>query len=315
MNELALARTALAAVCVFWGTTYLAIAVAVHELPPALFCSVRFMLAGAAMLFLALAREERLPRGKEWFNLAVVSFLLLVIGNGMLAWAVQWVPTGTAAIIIVTTPLWMAVFARLSGESVQPQAILGLVSGFLGLIVILWPKMKGAEPGSGFIPGACGLLLSSLVWAAGSAYSKHRPVRTSPLMTAAIQMCLGSLFFAAGGLLLGETGRWNPSPVSWLAIGYLALFGSIIGYGSYLYALSKLPTAQVAIYAYVNPIVAIFLGIWFLGERFEPAMLLGGPMVLLGVFLVNVPAAVGAAPESALPLRLRLLRRLRRSSR
>lgn len=310
MKERTLALVALAAVCLFWGTTYLAIRLAVNDLPPALFCAVRFAIAGAAMLALSLARGERLPRDRDWFDLAVVAVLLLAVGNGTLAWALRWVPTGVASLIIVTTPLWMASFAWLGGEDVRGRTLGGLLLGFAGLAFVLWPKIEGAQPGSHFLEGAGAILASSAVWALGSVYSKKRAPRTAPLMSAAVQMLMGSVLFSIVGLLLGESARWHATPTSWLAVAYLVLFGSIVGYGSYIYALAKLPTAQVAVYAYVNPLVAILLGISFLGEPFEPAMRLGVPLVLLGVFLVNTHGAAPAAADTALPLRVRLLRRL-----
>ena len=287
MSSAAKARLALAAVCLFWGTTYLAIRVVVADLPPSLFCSVRFFLAGLPMLVWALWRGHPPPRGRDWPDIVVTSILLLTAGNGMLAWAEQWVPTGIASILVVTTPLWMAVFAALAGERVRARAVTGLLLGFLGLLVVLWPDLAPVSPSAGFVRGAIGILLSSMTWAFGSVYTKMRPPRTSPVMTAAIQMLIGSAIFAAAAFLNGEGARWDPALKHWLAILYLVVFGSMVGYGSYLYALAHLPTPQVSIYAYVNPLVAVGLGAVLLGERADRYLAAGMPLVLFGVYLAG----------------------------
>jgi drug/metabolite transporter (DMT)-like permease len=295
-----LARVALGLVCFFWGTTYLAIRVGVQDMPPLLFCATRFVIASLAMGPMALAAKERLPRGREWLDLAIAGTLLLGVGNSLLSWAAQWVPIGIASLVIVTTPLWMAAFAWVSGENVRRRAVAGLCLGFLGLGAALWPQIAAADPKSGFVEGICALLLSSISWAVGSVYSKKRPVGTGPLMSATIQMSVSSLIFVVAGLALGELPRYHPTASSAMAVLYLVVFGSIVGYGSYVYALSKLPTTQVAVYAYVNTLVAITLGVLFLGEAFSPSMGLGAPLVLFGVYLVNTKAAPAA--ESALPV-------------
>jgi drug/metabolite transporter (DMT)-like permease len=279
------ARLALACVCFFWGTTYFAIRLAVKDLPPAMFCAVRFLLAGVPLLLYELRRGRPLPHGREWRTMGVTALLLLCAGNGLLAWAEQWVPTGIASLLIVTTPLWMALFAARSGERIRPRTAAGLALGFVGVLAIL--ETGQASTGRQFLLACAGLLLSSVTWAYGSVYSKRHPTRASPLMTAAIQMLIGCALFAVIALVDGEPARWNASLENWLAIAYLAVFGSIVGYGCYLYALAHLPTAQASLYAYVNPLVAVLLGAAFLGERVGPRVLVGAPLILGGVFLVS----------------------------
>lgn len=296
MSEIGRARLALAAVCFFWGTTYLAIHTGVSELPPLLFCAVRFSIAGAFMLLFALLRGEPLPRGRALADLALIGFLLLSVGNGFLAWGLQRVPTGAASLIIAATPLWMALFARADGESVGGRAASGLLLGFLGLAVLLVPDMRAARPDSGFIPGVLGLLTASVSWSWGSVYSKGRSLKDSPMANAAVQMLAGSLFLLAAALWQGDAARWDPSMKSWCAIAYLVLFGSIVGYSAYLYALARLPTAQAAVYAYVNPLVAVALGVLFLREHLDCHILGALPLVLTGIYLVNSPSKPGTLP-------------------
>lgn len=296
MSETSRARLALAAVCFFWGTTYLAIHVGVSSLPPLFFCAVRFFIAGTLMLLGALLRGEPLPKGRALADLALIGFLLLSVGNGFLAWGLKRVPTGAASLIVAATPLWLAVFARLEGEAVGARAVLGLLLGFAGLAVLVFPDMRVSQPGSGFIPGVLGLLLASASWAWGSIYSKGRSPKDSPIANAAVQMLAGSLFLLAAALWHGDAARWAPSAKSWFAIAYLVVFGSIVGYSAYLYALARLPTTQAAVYAYVNPLVAMALGVLFLGERPDWHVLGALPLVLSGIYLVNTPSKPDALP-------------------
>jgi drug/metabolite transporter (DMT)-like permease len=303
MSELTRARWALAAVCFFWGTTYYAIRVAVIDMPPALFCAVRFLIAGAALLAFELARGRRVPRGGELGHVVLVGLLLLGCGNGTLAWAEQWIPSGIASLIVVTTPFWMVAFARAGGERVRPRAAAGLGVGFIGLAILLWPDLRRRHPGP-YALGSLALLGSSMLWAYGSILSKRRRARIGAMMTIAVQMLAAGVLLGAAGLLRGEAAHWRSSAQSWLAVAYLIVFGSIVGYGSYIYALERLPTPQVAIYGYVNPIIAVLLGVLLLGERFDLCMAVGIPMVLGGVYLVHTgaPAAREAsAPVDAVP--------------
>lgn len=258
-----------------------------RDLPPALFCALRQGVAGAVLLCWALWRGHALPRGRDWRDLAAVAVLLLVVGNGTLAWAEQWVPTGIASLIVVATPLWMAVFARLSGEPVGRRAASGLLLGFAGIGVLLWPDLGRVRPEAGFLKATLGLLASSAIWAYGSVYSKRRPARTEPVMSIAVQMLIGSGVFAALGVLVGEPARWRPTRESLLAVAYLVVLGSIVGYGSYIYALSKLSTVNVSVYVYINTVVAVLLGVLVLGERFDPFLAVGIPLALGGVYLVD----------------------------
>ncbi len=217
----------------------------------------------------------------------MVAFLLLGVGNGILTWAEQWLPAGIASLIIVATPFWMVLFASLGGEAVRARAVGGLVVGFFGLAMVLWPDLRVREVESGFVLGAVCLCFSSAAWAYGSVYSKKHSPKGDPWMAIALQMLLGAVYLGVFGLLVGEAGRWVLTRESIWAMLYLVAFGSIVGYSSYIYALDHLPTEVVAIYAYVNPLVAVFLGVFLLGERMDVFMVFGAPLVLWGIYLVN----------------------------
>jgi drug/metabolite transporter (DMT)-like permease len=278
---------ALIAVCFFWGTTYIAIRIAVHDVPPLLFASVRFLMAALPVLAYALYKGEKRPTRKDLKRIFLVAFMLLTCGNGTLAWAEQWVPVAIASLIIVSTPFWMVLFARATGHQVSRRAMGGLLVGFGGLIVVLWPEIRGADLASGVLLGSAGLVGSSAMWAFGSVYVKNNPVSAGPWMKMGLEMLVASGYLLFLAVLRGEPALWAPTPASWAATVYLAVFGSIVGYGSYTYALKHLPTEQVSIYAYVNPIVAIVLGVVMLGEMVGPYLLLGTPLVILGVYLIN----------------------------
>lgn len=277
----------LAAVCFFWGTTYIAIRIGVRDVPPLLMGSVRFLLAGAALLGWARSRGQAFPGRKDARNIVIVALALPTAGFGSLSWAQQWVPAGLAALLVAALPFWMLLFGALAGERFAPRALAGLAVGFLGLAVILWPDLARLEPGDGFLRGVAVILSGSCVWAMGSIYSKKHPVRTGALMTAGLQNLLAGVFLAGAGLAGGEAARWAPTPASWGAILYLAVFGTIVGYTCYIHALSHLPTDVVSVYAYANPVVAVVLGVLILDERIDFHIATGTPLVLIGIWLVN----------------------------
>ena len=295
--------------CFFWGTTYIAIRIGVRATPPFLFSSVRFLLAGTVLLLFALNRGAKWPGAREWRVLALVSFFLLGIGNGVLTWAEQWVPVGIASLIVVATPFWLVFFARLSGERVRLRAVGGLLVGFAGLAVLLLPDISSGGLGAGFTVGAVALVFGSAAWAFGSIYAKNNKPSTDPIMVIALQKILASLYQGVFGLCIGEASRWRLPVESVWAVLFLAVFGSIVGYTAYMYALEHLPTAQVSVYAYVNPLVAVLLGFLLLGEHIGMHVLFGAPLILYGIYMVNtaraqtpvrsaVPAAGSLTPGS-----------------
>ncbi len=279
-----------AAVCFFWGTTYLAIRVGLETLTPMLFAGLRFLIAGG-VLFLVMSRlrNMRLPKGREWLDLAVVGLMLLGIGNGAVVWAELWVPSGLAALLVATSPFWVVGIERLrrDGERVGRRGLFGMLIGFVGLALLVGPQLFGAEFGGYFLLGVILLQLGCLSWSAGSVYAKQRPTGVSPLMAASVQMLFAGAALTLAGTLTGEWGRIAFSGRSAGALAYLIVFGSIVAYGSYTYAVQKLPLSLVTTYSYINPVIALLLGWLALGESLGWREGAAGLVILFGVALVK----------------------------
>lgn len=295
MPERRRALWALAAVCFFWGTTYLAIKTGVREMPPLLFSGVRFMLAGAILTVFSLATGRPFPRGGDRRRLVVAAVLMMAVANGSLAWALQRVPSGVASLLVSMTPLWLVVLARLGGERISGRGWGGVCVGLVGMLILVWPDLAGAGPRPGVALGAAVLCFSTGVWAWSSVYMKRRPHSSDPFAAVAMQKLAGGGAAVLLGLAFGEAPRWHPTAAGVWALLYLTLAGSLVGYTCYLYALKHLPTERVAVYAYANPVVAVSLGVAFGGESADLALLLGAPVVLFAVWLANTGS--GAAPR------------------
>ncbi|MGH7607624.1 MAG: EamA family transporter [Gemmatimonadales bacterium] len=294
-------------VCVVWGSTYLAIKVGVGELPPFLFAGLRFLVAGVLLLAVARALGDGVPRrASDWGTLAVVGILLLGGGNAFVVWAEQYTASGVASIIVVTVALWMAFFDAVipggAGE-LNWRVVAGLVLGFLGTVLLV-----GASPAeilAADLRGPIALTIASASWSIGSVYAKRRPTAVSPYMAAAVQMVVGGAVVTVAGSLLGEWSAWHMSPRGLGAIAYLVVFGSIVGYTAYAYALRHASATIVGTYAYVNPVIAVLLG-WLLLE--EPvtgrtfiamAMILGAVLWIQFSHKLRRTVAVRPEPEAS----------------
>jgi drug/metabolite transporter (DMT)-like permease len=279
-----------AAVCFFWGTTYLAIAVGLETMPPMLFAGLRFLIAGGILFFLMTRqRNMRLPAGREWLHLGVVGLLLLGVGTGAVVWAEQWVPSGMAALLVATSPFWAAGLERLrkDGERVGLSHIVGMLVGFGGLLFLLAPQLTGAEMNGPLLLGVLVIQVGCFSWQAGSVYAKHRPTGVAPLMGAAVQMLWAGVALTLLGTVLGEWGELRFSGRSLGALFYLVVFGSIVAYSAYIYAVQKLPLSLVSTYSYVNPLIALWLGWMILGERLGWREVGAALIILSGVALVK----------------------------
>ena len=297
-----------AAVCFFWGTTYLAIRVGLESFQPTLFAGLRFVIAGGILFFvMSRLRGARLPIGREWLDLCVVGLALLAVGNGVVVWAEQWVPSGMAALLVATSPFWAAVLERLQkdGERVGVRGLLGMAVGFGGLALLVGPQLFGGEMSGKYVVGVVIIQVGCFAWQAGSAYAKLRPVGVSPLMASAVQMLWAGLALTLLGTLLGEWPRMRLSASSAGALLYLVVFGSIVAYSAYMYAIRMLPLSLISTYSYVNPLVALVLGWLVLSEPLGWREAGAALVILLGVALVKT-----SPKEVAL-----LLARMRRKGR
>ncbi len=284
-----------ASVCVFWGTTYLAIRVGLETLPPMLFAGVRFLIAGS-VLFLVMSRlrNARLPLGREWFDLGAVGLMLLGVGTGAVVWAEQWIPSGMAALLVATSPFWVAGLERLrkGGERVGVMRIIGMLVGFGGLALLVGPQLFDVALDARYFLGIVLIQLGCFSWSAGSVYAKRRPTGVSPMMGAAVQMLWAGVALTLIGTIGGEWGALRVSVRGLGALFYLVVFGSIVAYSSYTYAVQKLPLSIVSTYSYINPVIAVLLGWLVLGEPLGWRVVVAMTVILCGVALVK------ATPES-----------------
>ena len=295
-------------VCVVWGSTYLAIRVGVGVLPPLLFAGARFLAAGLLLLGGAVAFGAKLPRrARDWGILSVVGLFLLAGGNSSVVWAEQFTPSGVASIFVVTVALWMAFFdAIIPGGPgrLSLRVIVGLVLGVVGTMLIVGTSAR--EFLRADLRGPIALTLASASWALGSVYYKRRHPDVSPYVGAAIQMLAGGAAVAALGLLTGEARAVHVTATGLEALGYLIVFGSILGYTAYAYALRHASATAVGTYAYVNPVIAVLLGRILLREPIGPRTVAAMVLILCAVlwiqFAHRLPAPEAEpAPQPAAP--------------
>ena len=303
-----LAYVALVAVCVIWGTTYLGIRVALEAVPPALMGALRWLTAGSLLLAYAWFRGQALPHVGSWASLAVQGLLMIGFGNGFVNWAEQSVPSGLAAVVIATSPFFMAGVEalRTDGERLSRRGLAGLVLGFVGIIVLVWPDLRFNDAGgTQFVLGLLALQGACLAWAVGSSYSKRHPHGDSVIGATAVQMLFGGLIMLVAGTLIGEWGLVSLHGRGVAALAYLTVVGSIGGFVSYIFALKYLPVSTVSIYAYINPLIAVILGALVLGEPFGLRTVVSMAIVFAGVALVKQPSIkisrVGGATRVAEP--------------
>jgi len=297
---------ALVALYVVWGSTYLAIRVAVETIPPLTGSAVRFLIAGGVLFALTIRRGDAAgdrPGRLEWRDAAIIGGLLLAGGNGLLAVGEQTVPSGIAALIIATLPLWVAILGRVFFGVVLTRTIVaGTVIGFAGVAVLVWPT--GAS--GGLDPfGVAVVFLSPVFWATGSLFSRTAHVPRRPLVGTAMQMLAGSAVLFVLAVITGDLFRVRPAEItreSLAAVAYLVLIGSLVGYTAYVWLLRVAPISLVATYAYVNPVIAVLLGGLVLAEPLEPRTLAAGAIIVAAVAVI-VRARGGesrrVAPEEA----------------
>ena len=280
---------ALATVYVIWGSTYLAIAIAVEDLPPLLAVSTRFVVAGALLAgWLAWRRRPALRITRRELGAAAVVGVLLPGANAVLFFAERDVPTGLASLIIASVPLWVVLLRLLAKERLSRSAVLGVLAGFLGVAVLLRPS------GGATAVGLALCVVSSLMWAAGSFLSSRLPLPRDPIAATTYEMLCGGLAMLPLGLV--AVGDLHPSGRSTAAWVYLVIFGSLVAYTAYVWLLAHAPLGTVATYAYVNPVVAIALGFLFRDEKLSPQILLGAAIVV-----ASVAAVVRREPPVATP--------------
>jgi drug/metabolite transporter (DMT)-like permease len=284
---------AFAAIYFVWGSTYLAIRVVVETLPAFLSAGVRFLIAGGLMFALLRARGGAAPSRPQWRHALITGTLMLVGGNGLVVWAERTLSSGFTALLVALAPVWFALleWLRPRGERPQLKTIIGIIVGFAGVVFLV--QARGTTAGiSGEWPSALAVIVAGICWAGGSLYSKYSSNTASPWMSAAAQMLCGGAALLVVGFLIGEPFRTDWSRISGrslIALGYLIVFGSWIGFSAYVWLLKASTPARISTYAYVNPVIAVLLGWAFLGEKVTSGMMSGAVVILLGVAIISVP--------------------------
>lgn len=280
---------ALAVVCVLWGTTWIASKEGVRHMPSAIQLSgMRQLLGGLCYMIFFIAKGTQFPRGKELIPLLILALLNFVLSNGLSTWGLKYISSGLGAIMGAIFPLWIVIINLFgSKEKIPAKALLGLMIGFAGVCVIFYEHLQDFfDPNFRF--GILISLIATWTWAFGSLYTKKQAANFNPYFGLGFQMLI-----AGTALLAISTTDKNFTPFTeisweaWAAIGYLVLFGSVIAFICYLYALQNLPTEQASIYAYVNPVVAVLFGVWIFDEKISFTLAIGGLVALSGVYLVN----------------------------
>ena len=289
-RERRLALLAWIAVCLIWGTTYLGIRITLETIPPWLMSGMRWIIAGTLLGGYVLLRGERLPSTGAWPGILFLGVTLLVFGNGGVVWAEQYVPSGLAAVLVASSPFWMAGVEafRSDGEKLTLRTMAGLAVGFCGILLLVWPDLtSGSAAGRGFVAGVISLQIACLGWSIGSSYSRRHARSENILTITAAQMLAGGVMMLALGTIQGEWRSLHFSARTAAALAYLSTIGAIGGFVAYTYALRHLPVSLVSLYAYINPVIAVALGVTLLGEPFDSRMAVAAALVFAGVAIVR----------------------------
>jgi drug/metabolite transporter (DMT)-like permease len=283
---------AVGAVWILWGSTFAAMRLAVTGIPPFAMASMRFLIAGAILYAICAIRGKARVGRDDLVRAAITGTSLLLLGNGMTAWTVQFLPTGINSLLLSLSPIWMALIAFAWGrERPARLAVAGMLLGFAGLALLLQPKATSGLP----LWPALVTLLASIAWSFGSIYQRRAPKAASLVLATALQMLIGGILLALEAVLFGQ---WQTldlravAPASWAGFAYLVFFGSLIAYSAFLYTMQSASTALASTYAYVNPVVAVILGMLLFHEHFTPLEALAGAIIVIGVALMMIPQRV-----------------------
>jgi drug/metabolite transporter (DMT)-like permease len=278
---------ALCWVSFFWGTTWIASKEGVKHMPALQLAAIRQFLGATLYLSYFLFKKTPWPKGKQWKTIVILSILNFVLSNGLSTWGVKYISSGLGAIIGALVPLWVVIISLFRGEKLLKSAILGLIIGFAGVCVIFYEHLSDFLIFD-FRFGIIISIISTLTWAFATLYTKKKAASFNPYFSLGIQMFLSSIFLFA---YLGATGSAvslsSIPTISWVSIGYLVIFGSVLTFLAFIYALQHLPAEINSIYAYINPIIAVLLGAYIFGEPLTLAIAVGGIITLFGLYLVN----------------------------
>lgn len=289
---------AVAAVCVLWGTTWVASKEGVRHIPALQLAGLRQLSAGILYVSYFIITGAAFPKGKEWRPLLLLSLLNFILSNGLSTWGVKYISAGLAAIMGAIFPIWLVVIGLFTSKEKLPRkAITGLLLGFGGVCIIFYDHLQDfLNPDFRF--GIMLSLLATWSWAFATLTTKQQAANFNPYFSMGIQMLISGSILTIGTNTSGYAIPLQAIPwQSWAVISYMVLIGSVFSFLCYLYALQHLPTEQVSIYAYVNPVVALLLGVWLFDEKISLFIITGGAVALLGVWLVNKAFKNATTPE------------------
>lgn len=296
---------AFAAVYLLWGSTYLAIRFAIETLPPFLMAGTRFSLAGAILFTWALLQGDSIRSSfSEWPKAFAIGALLLLGGNGGVTWAEKYIPSGFAALLIATEPLWVVILNwAMSHKRPNWKVLLGVFIGLVGVALLVGGGLRGGINASSIsLIAAVVILFAAFAWAAGSVYASRYPIKTSTSMASGMQMLGGGSLLFLFGLIVGDAQRLNLGAASWLSIGaffYLLVFGSLVGFTAYSWLLRNVSPARAATYAYVNPVVAVLLGWSLVNEPLTLRMVIAAAIIIGSVALITTFGKEHTTPTAA----------------
>ncbi len=302
---------ALFALYIVWGSTYLAIRFAVETIPPFLHAAIRFLASGAILYVWRRAAGDAAPTRSNWKSAAIVGTFLLLGGNGLVSLAEKTVPSGVAALVIATSPFWLTLFEAFRAGGAKPNwlSIVGLVVGFGGVFLLIGPAEITGSKQSIDPFGAVVLLIAPILWSLGSIYSKNADMPRSTLMSTGMQMLAGAVALFVVSVAAGELRGFSLGQVtmrSWWGLIYLITFGSLVGFVSYGWLLQNAPISLVSTYAYVNPVVAVFLGWLLAGEELNGRIGIAAAIIVGSVILINWArqVSVGKEAKEVVPLEI-----------
>ena len=277
------------AICIIWGTTYLFIRIGVETIPPALFAGFRWLTAGIILITILRLSGKQFPKKEDLIHISIIGIALLGFGNGLVVVGEQYVESGLAALLITTVPFWMVGVESFlpKGPKLNWMVITGLIVGSMGVGLIFGGDLKYIFE-TKYLIGVLSILGAVVSWSLGSVYSKYKKVSVHPLMSASTQMIIVGFLQIILGAVLGEFNGLHFTQSGLISLAYLIVFGSIFGYGSYIYAIEHLQLSLVSTYAYVNPIIALVLGWIFLNEQLNIFILLASVVIIAGVVLVKI---------------------------
>jgi drug/metabolite transporter (DMT)-like permease len=287
VNAIGLPILALCWISFFWGTTWIASKEGVKHMPALQLVAIRQFLGGFLYISYFLFKKTPWPKGKQWKTIIILSFLNFVLSNALSTWGVKYISSGLGAIIGACVPLWIVIISFFQGERLSKFSILGLIISFSGVCVIFYDHLADfLIPDFKF--GIIISIISTLTWAFGTLYTKQKAASFNPYFSLGIQMFLSSILVFA---YTGATGISVPlheiPAISWWSIAYLVIFGSVLTFIAFIYALQHLPASISSVYSYINPIIAVLLGAVIFGETLNAAIAIGGSVTLFGLYLVN----------------------------